>query len=94
MLRSTMQIGQPVASITSRQFNHDVGSAKRAALVEPVIITDRGEPAFVLLTYEQFERMRGRPRSLLEVLRDPDGGHIDFEPPRLDFAPQIPDFDE
>lgn len=41
-------------SITSREFNQDVGKAKRAAEKEPVFITDRGTPAHVLLTVDQY----------------------------------------
>ncbi|MFT4136024.1 type II toxin-antitoxin system prevent-host-death family antitoxin [Microbacterium sp.] len=71
-----MRTGTTVASITSRQFNHDVGAAKRAAQVEPVVITDRGEPAYVLVTYEQFRRMRaerGQWRSVADAIRHPAG---------------------
>lgn len=73
-----------MASITSRQFNHDVGSAKRAAQIEPVIITDRGEPAYVLLNYDEFRRLRterGDWRSLADVFRMDDADiAIEFDP--------------
>ena len=36
-------------TITRRQFNQDAGGAKKAADKGPVIITDRGRPAHVLL---------------------------------------------
>ena len=37
-------------TITAREFNRDVSAAKRAADNGPVTITDRGTPAYVLLT--------------------------------------------
>lgn len=40
-------------TMTSREFNHDVSAAKRAASSEPVIITDRGRPSHVLLSIDQ-----------------------------------------
>jgi prevent-host-death family protein len=58
--------------ITSRQFNQDTARAKRAAEDGPVYITDRGRPAHVLLTYEEYERLRCG-RSLIELLGEPVG---------------------
>ena len=37
-------------SLTSRELNHDVGRAKKAAEMGPVVITDRGRPSHVLMT--------------------------------------------
>ena len=36
--------------LTSREFNRDVSLAKREAAVEPVLITDRGQPTHVLMS--------------------------------------------
>jgi len=82
-----------VASITSREFNHDVGRAKRAAKVEPVIITDRGEPAFVLLTYDDFERMRPK-RTLLDIFRMDEDIEIEFDPQPSRALPRPFEFDD
>jgi len=71
-----------MALMTAREFNQDVSAAKRSAGVEPVVITDRGEPAFVLLTYAEFERLAGRLRSVVDVLRQDD--------PESDFAIEFP----
>lgn len=57
-----------MAKISSREFNQDVGKAKRAAEEGPVIITDRGSPAFVLMTYEAFRKLAGASPSILELL--------------------------
>lgn len=71
-------------TISSREFNHDVGGAKRAAETGPVIVTDRGTPAFVLLRYEDYRRLTGQGEaSILDLLDHPDSAEIDFEPPRL-----------
>jgi PHD/YefM family antitoxin component YafN of YafNO toxin-antitoxin module len=88
-----MKAGRFVASISSRQFNHDVGAAKRAAQIEPVVITDRGEPAFVLLTFEEFRRLRadvGQWRSLADVIRmeADDDIEIEFDPQPLRDLPR------
>lgn len=41
-------------TFSSREFNQHVSDAKKAALSGPVIITDRGKPAHVLLCIEDY----------------------------------------
>ncbi len=54
--------------MTSRAFNQDTGRAKKAAVQGPVIITDRGEPTYVLLSIEDYRRLADRPVTLFEAL--------------------------
>lgn len=75
-------------TLSSRELNHDVSSAKKAAQKGPVIITDRGKPSHVLMTYAEFQRMTGRRRSLAEALSMPGLSDIDFEPARAEIAPR------
>ena len=49
----------------------------------PVVITDRGTPAYVLMTNDEYERLTGKAPSILELLADPGGENIEFEPRRL-----------
>ena len=42
-------MAEATTTFTSREFNRDVSAAKRAAANGPVIVTDRGQPAYVLL---------------------------------------------
>lgn len=72
-----------VTTISSREFNQNVSRAKRAALEGPVFITDRGRPAHVLLTIEEYQRIADNKTSIVELLAMPDVADIDFEPPRL-----------
>ncbi|BBK37242.1 antitoxin [Allostella sp. ATCC 35155] len=71
-------------TLSSREFNQDTARAKRAARQGPVVITDRGRSAYVLMTYEEYRRLSGPDRSLLEALAQRDDGDFDFEPPHLD----------
>ncbi|MGO4536043.1 type II toxin-antitoxin system Phd/YefM family antitoxin [Leifsonia sp. 2MCAF36] len=71
-----------MAIITARAFNQDTSAAKRSAASEPLIITDRGEPSFVLLTYAEYERLSGRQRNIVEMLRQDTRGDFDYEFPR------------
>lgn len=57
--------------LSSREFNRDVSLAKRAANVEPVLITDRGRPTHVLMSIADYRRLTGEGESILEVLAMP-----------------------
>ncbi len=82
----------PITTITSRAFNQDTGGAKRAAQEGPVFITDRGEPAHVLLSIAAYRRLVGKQPKLTELLDMPHAaGTIDFDPPKLDIVLQTPD---
>jgi PHD/YefM family antitoxin component YafN of YafNO toxin-antitoxin module len=52
----------------------------------PVLITDRGKPSLVVLTYEAYETMTDSKQptefvSVLDALYDPASAHFDFEIP-------------
>ncbi|MDB5433107.1 MAG: type toxin-antitoxin system Phd/YefM family antitoxin [Caulobacter sp.] len=71
-----------ITTLSSRQFNQDASRAKKAAQDGPVFITDRGRPAHVLLTIEEYRRLSGEPLSLARALAQPSD--FDFDPPRLE----------
>jgi prevent-host-death family protein len=71
-----------VTTLTSREFNQDTSGAKKAAQRGPVFITDRGRPAHVLLTIEDYQRLTGGNMSLAEALAQPGGADFEFKPPR------------
>jgi prevent-host-death family protein len=77
-----------VTSLSSRELNHDVGRAKKAAQKGPVVITDRGKPSHVLMTYSEFERLTGRHRNLVDALSMPGLSGIELDPPRAEIAPR------
>lgn len=70
-------------TLTSREFNQDVARAKRAAKEGPVIITDRGRPAYVLMRHETYRRLSRRGPGIRTLLSHPQSEDIVFEPPRL-----------
>ncbi len=72
-----------ITTLSSREFNHDVGKAKKAASTGPVIITDRGRPSHVLLTIEEYQRLTGKQANIVDLLAMPMADKIEFEPPRL-----------
>jgi prevent-host-death family protein len=58
--------------LTSREFNRDVSLAKRAAQIEPVVVTDRGQPTHVLMSIAEYRRLTGEGESVLELLAMPE----------------------
>ena len=72
-----------ITKLSSREFNQDVSRAKRAADKGPVVITDRGEPAYVLLRHDDYRRLAGRGPTIRELLDQPGVEQIEFDPPRL-----------
>ncbi|MCQ4317829.1 type II toxin-antitoxin system Phd/YefM family antitoxin [Stutzerimonas zhaodongensis] len=69
-------------TLSSREFDQDTSGAKRAALSGPVFITDRGRPAHVLLSIEEYQRLAGGNASIIDLLAMPGAEDIAFEPPR------------
>jgi PHD/YefM family antitoxin component YafN of YafNO toxin-antitoxin module len=64
--------------LSSRDFNQDVSQAKRAALLEPVFVTDRGKPTHVLMSIHAFRQLTGQTESIVDLLAMP--GLADVEP--------------
>lgn len=71
-----------ITTLTSREFNQDTSNAKKAAQRGPVFITDRGRPAHVLLTINEYLKLTGAHMSIADALAQPDAG-FDFNPPRM-----------
>ncbi|CAM4067552.1 type II toxin-antitoxin system Phd/YefM family antitoxin [Janibacter anophelis] len=69
-----------MSTMSAREFNQDVSAAKRAAGEGPVVITDRGEPAFVLLSIDDYRRMGESGADLVDRLSMGDDLDVDFEP--------------
>src|SRR3546814_20303000 len=72
-----------IPTLTSRQVNQDAGGAKKAAERGPVIITDRGKPAHVLLGIQEYRRLIGSRRKIADLLAMPDVGDIELEIPQM-----------
>ena len=81
-------------TLSSRELNQDIGRAKRASRLGPVIITDRGRPAHVLLSIEDYQRLTGQRRSLVDALAMPGLSDIalDIAPARI--ASRVPSLDD
>jgi len=71
-----------ITTLSSRELNQDIGRAKKAAKSGPVFITNRGKPAHVLLSIDDYRRLAGERRNLADALFMAGLSDIDFEPQR------------
>lgn len=81
-----------ITTLSSRELNQDVTRAKKAAQNGPVFITDRGKPAHVLLSIEEYQRLTHQRRNIADALAMPDVADIDFEPARVTIEAQSAGF--
>jgi prevent-host-death family protein len=88
-----MKVRTMPATFTSRDFNRDPGSIKRAALSGPVFITDRNKPSLVVLGIKDYERLAGRGTSLFDVLMPDDDQDFEFDPPKARVVGRQADLD-
>ncbi len=80
-----------ITTLSSREFNQDVSRAKKAATIGPVFITDRGRPAHVLLSIDDYRKLTGGQMTLVEALAQPNVPDFDFTAPRAGDIYRIPD---
>jgi PHD/YefM family antitoxin component YafN of YafNO toxin-antitoxin module len=81
-----------ITTLSSREFNQDTSGAKKAAANGPVVITDRGRPAHVLLRFEDYLRLAGNRRKIADALAMPGGEEIEFDPPQVTITGRSADF--
>ncbi|MEQ5776882.1 type II toxin-antitoxin system Phd/YefM family antitoxin [Thalassospira sp. NFXS8] len=81
-----------ISTFTAREFNQDTSKAKKASHKGPVFITDRGKPAHVLLSIEQYQKILGLAPSIVDLLAMPETVEIDLKPQRIENMSDLTDF--
>ena len=76
-----------ITTLSSREFQQNANQAQKAARNGPVFITNRGRTAHVLLSFEDYQRITGGGRNLVEALSMSGLADIDLDVPR---APDLP----
>jgi prevent-host-death family protein len=72
-----------ISTFSSREFNQDVSKIKKAATQGPVFITDRGHPAHVLLSIEDYLKLTKTKETIVDLLAMPYSSDIEFEAPKI-----------
>ena len=71
-----------ITTLTSREFNQHASEAKKSANMGPVFITDRGRPAHVLLSFEEYQRITGGQHKIADLLALPGVEDIELMLPQ------------
>ncbi len=77
-----------MTTISSREFNQHISEAKKAANKGPVIITDRGRPAHVLLSIKEYKQLAGSKEKIADLLAMPGTEDLELEIPRMNELPR------
>ncbi|ENY1827840.1 type II toxin-antitoxin system Phd/YefM family antitoxin [Salmonella enterica] len=78
----------PTTFFSSREFNHETGKAKRAALQGAVFITDRGKATHVLLSIDEYQQIsQQHDDSIVGALSVPGLSEIELDTPRIRILP-------
>ena len=71
-----------ITTLTSREFNQHTSEAKKAASKKPVFIADRGRPAHVLMSIEEYRRLTAGKPKIADLLAMPGIEDVELEVPR------------
>lgn len=80
-----------VTTLSSRQFQQNANQAQKAASDGPVIITNRGRPAHVLLNYDDYLAITGMGTTIVDALAMPGLSDIEFDIPKSVSVPRPAD---
>ena len=68
----------PISKITSKELELNVCEILQACKEGSVIITESGNPAYVLLTIEEYERLTASEASIVDLLAMPLAENIEM----------------
>ena len=75
-----------VDTFTSRQFNQDPSSVKRAAKKGPVKITERGVVSYMMMSIEEYLEITGKTSTICDLLVAPNTHEIELSVPKFKTA--------
>ncbi len=81
-----------IKTLSSREFQQNASKAQQAAESGPVFITKRGKPTQVLLSIEEYKRIAGGRRNLVEALSMPGLSDLDLDIPAREGTVRPADF--
>lgn len=74
-----------MSTMSSQEFNRNPTSAKRKADEGPVYVTEHGKPAYVVISIDEYRRLKGEPKSDLVTALQMDEYHdVELPPVKID----------
>ena len=84
-----------MTKVSSRDFNQDIGAAKRAAADGPVVVTNRGTPTHVLLSVGDYKRLTERTPNIVDLIQDAEAARVELElERRSDSSLKVPELSD
>jgi prevent-host-death family protein len=83
----------PTKTFSDRQFDRHPNAARKAADQGPVLITDRGRAAYVLLSIDDYLSLRTPSQNIATLLAMPDMGDFDLPVPTSRDLPRATELD-
>jgi len=80
-----------ITTLSSREFNQRASEAKKAASQGPVFITDRGQPAHVLLTIKDYNKLIDHHVKIADLLAMPGADDVELDLPVFKELPKAAD---
>ncbi|WP_037586600.1 type II toxin-antitoxin system Phd/YefM family antitoxin [Stenoxybacter acetivorans] len=65
--------------MTCQEFNRQVSRAQRQCEESPVFITNRGKLAYVLLNYDDYQKLNEKDQSIAEALAAPENEALEVD---------------
>ena len=62
---------------TSKEFNRQASALRRSASSEPLLITERGRPTHVLMSYAAYRALQSPAQSVVDALAMPEPDALD-----------------
>lgn len=81
-----------ITFLSSQEFAQNVHKALSAAENGPVFVTDQGEPAYVLLSGADYQRLLMQKRTIADLLAMPNASDVEFDAPRVNLGIRPADF--
>jgi prevent-host-death family protein len=60
-------IQPPEPAVTAKEFQRQPGRYQRLAQAQPVTITAHGEPSLVMMSVQEYQRLKRRDRQVLSI---------------------------
>lgn len=69
--------GHTMQTTTSKEFNRQASALRRGATHEPLLITERGRPTHVLMSYAAYQGLQAPVQSVADALAMPADDGLD-----------------
>jgi len=74
-------------TVSIEEFQHNADRVDEASVNGPVFVTRPGRKTLVVLDIEEYRKLTGHLPNIVDLLANPEGYDIEFDPPRMGTEP-------